>query len=1028
MPMTPFSPPRLAVPVLAAILLAGAASPAAAQYFGRNKVQYETFDFQLLQTEHFDIHYYPEERDAAVLAGRMAERWYARLSAILGHELSGRQKLIMYANHPHFEQTNALSGTLDEGTGGVTEVFKRRIVLPFAAGLEETDHVIGHEIVHAFQFDITGEGRSPANGGIPGALRLPLWFIEGMAEYLSVGPVDPHTAMWMRDAVRTKLPTIQDLGDPYRWFPYRYGQALWAYLAGRYGDEVVGRLLKTAGRAQDPEVAMSRLLGGTLADLSSAWHQQLREAYEPMVPLTDSATAYGEPVFGDDDVMNVAPALSPDGRRLAFISSRDLFAVDVFIGDLETGKIIRKVTRTAVDPHFESLQYINSAGAWSPDGASFAIAGVSEGRPLISLIDVDTGKRTRDIRLPQLGEIYTPAWSPDGRYLAFSAIQGGLSDLFLYDLERNELRRLTNDPFGDLQPAWSPDGRRLAFASDRFTTNLDLLDYGHYQIVVMDVASGAVAPVPGFPTGKHINPQWASSGESLFFLSDWTGISNLYRVNLADGRITQVTNLYTGVSGITPTSPAVSVAQNSGRTVIAVYARGEMHLQVIDDPAVLAGRDVVPAFAALNPARLPPAEPIADQVSGLLADARTGLPDPAEFASKQYSAGLGLDYVARPTLLLASDRYGTYLGAGAALYWSDVLGNRNLLTQLEVNGSLKDISAVVGYTNLRRRLNWGVFAQQLPYLSRFYNVGLGFDPQDSSTVLIEQIFTFRQTSRDLSGLISYPLSRAQRVEFSLGGRDVRFEQELKEIVTDFNTGEKLAESDSSVTPFPGVTMATASAALVYDQSIFGATSPVLGQRYRLELSPAVGSISYLSVLADYRRYLMPVRPFTIAGRLVHVGRYLGDAEDNRLRPMFMGYPGLVRGYTDGSFKPEDCTPSADESCPLFSRLIGSRMLIGNLELRFPLLGALGVGSGYYGFLPIEVALFADAGLAWSSDLSATPVTDERPWFAGGDRRPVTSAGAGLRMNVFGFAVIEVDVSRAFQRDRWIWQFGFVPGF
>jgi outer membrane protein assembly factor BamA len=173
---------------------------------------------------------------------------------------------------------------------------------------------------------------------------------------------------------------------------------------------------------------------------------------------------------------------------------------------------------------------------------------------------------------------------------------------------------------------------------------------------------------------------------------------------------------------------------------------------------------------------------------------------------------------------------------------------------------------------------------------------------------------------------------------------------------------------------------------------------------------------------------MPVRPFTLAGRLMHVGRYAGDAEDDRLRPLFMGYPGLVRGYTDGSFEPGDCTPSADESCPLFSRLIGSRMLIGNLELRFPLLGALGVGSGYYGFLPIEVALFADAGLAWSSNLSATPVTDERPWFVGGDRRPVTSAGAGLRMNVFGFAVIEVDVSRAFQRDRWIWQFGFVPGF
>jgi outer membrane protein assembly factor BamA len=173
---------------------------------------------------------------------------------------------------------------------------------------------------------------------------------------------------------------------------------------------------------------------------------------------------------------------------------------------------------------------------------------------------------------------------------------------------------------------------------------------------------------------------------------------------------------------------------------------------------------------------------------------------------------------------------------------------------------------------------------------------------------------------------------------------------------------------------------------------------------------------------------MPVRPFTMAGRLIHYGRYLGDAEDNRLQPMFLGYPGLVRGYDDGSFEQQDCEPSADEFCPLFNRLLGSRVLIGNVELRFPLLGTLGLGSGYYGFLPIEMMFFADAGLAWSSDLSETPVTDERPWFAGGDRRPVTSAGVGLRMNLFGFAIIEVDFAHAFQRDRWIWQFGFVPGF
>lgn len=672
--------------VTALALLAGTAAPAAGQYFGRNKVQYETFDFQTLQTEHFDIYYYPEMRDAALIAGRMAERWYSRLSRLLGHELGSRQPLIMYANHPHFEQTNALSGELGEGTGGVTEVFKRRMVLPFAAGLKDTDHVLGHELVHAFQFDITGQGGNVQAGQFPGALRLPLWFIEGMAEYLTLGRDDPHTAMWMRDQSRTRLPTIPELADSYKWFPYRYGQAVWSYLAGRYGDEIVGRLLQTAGRSNDPDLAMARILGANLLELSEQWHRALLDTYEPMVELTDPPSTYGQLVFGEREVLNTAPTISPDGRRLAFISSRDLFSLDVYIGDLGTGKIVRKLTQTATDPHFESLQFISSAGAWSPDGLQFALAGVSRGRPLISVIDVESGKNVREIRLPELGEVFNPAWSPDGRFIAFSALAGGLSDLFLYDLEREQLSRLTNDPFGDLQPAWSPDGQTLAWVTDRFSSNLDRLEYGEYQIGLYDVGTRAARVLPAFPTGKHTNPQWSQDGSSIFFISDQNGISNVYRIALADGSLRQVTNLFAGITGITPTSPALTVAQNTNQAVMSLFVEGSMSLYFVQDSTVLEGKDVLPPFASASPSILPPADPIADQLAGLMADTRTGLPDTLEFLTKQYGAGLSLDYIAQPQLVVGASSYGTYIGAGAALYWSDMLGNRNLTTALQMNG------------------------------------------------------------------------------------------------------------------------------------------------------------------------------------------------------------------------------------------------------------------------------------------------------------------------------------------------------
>ncbi len=210
--------PRIVV-VLSFLTAVVAAAPVQAQYFGRNKVHYDRLDFRVLQTEHFDIYYYDEEAEATRHAARMAERWYARFSTLLGHTFNDRQVLVLYASHPHFSQTNLTGGSPGEGIGGFTERAKSRIAMPFAAGLGETDHVLGHEIAHAFQIDVARRVKRDA-------FTLPGWFIEGMAEFLSLGPVNTHTAMWLRDAAfYDALPTIEQLEDP-RYFPYRYGHAL----------------------------------------------------------------------------------------------------------------------------------------------------------------------------------------------------------------------------------------------------------------------------------------------------------------------------------------------------------------------------------------------------------------------------------------------------------------------------------------------------------------------------------------------------------------------------------------------------------------------------------------------------------------------------------------------------------------------------------------------------------------------------------------------------------------------------------
>src|SRR5262249_45388088 len=285
-----------------------------AQYFGRNKVQYKKLDFQILKTDHFDIYYYPDEREGIDIAARMAERWRTRLGQILGHELRGRQPLVLYASHPDFEQTNAIYGELGEGTGGVTEPLKRRIVLPMGGPLADTDHVIGHELVHAFQFDITsGPNTAPGQNG---AERLPLWFIEGMAEYLSLGPVDANTAMWLRDAARKEqLPAIKDLDNP-KYFPYRWGQAFWAYVGGRWGDDAVADRLRNAGENGDQKRGIGGVLGVKEKELPEACQKATRPAYEPLASVTTPPAESGKLVIKGEKLggdLNVGPAISPDG-------------------------------------------------------------------------------------------------------------------------------------------------------------------------------------------------------------------------------------------------------------------------------------------------------------------------------------------------------------------------------------------------------------------------------------------------------------------------------------------------------------------------------------------------------------------------------------------------------------------------------------------------------------------------------------------------------------------------------------------
>jgi outer membrane protein assembly factor BamA len=379
--------------------------------------------------------------------------------------------------------------------------------------------------------------------------------------------------------------------------------------------------------------------------------------------------------------------------------------------------------------------------------------------------------------------------------------------------------------------------------------------------------------------------------------------------------------------------------------------------------------------------------------------------------------------VGRPSLAVGSTQFGTYIGGGASLYFSDLLGNHNLVTGLNVQGSLKDVNALVGYQNLTHRLNWGFLAQQTPYVTGQFSEGTA--SVEGEPALVDQELLDRQTNRDVYGMLSYPFSPVQRVELQAGFSNISFDRELRTRAFSFNTGEQILDDTQDLPTGSALNLGVATAALVYDNSLSGATGPIVGQRYRLEVSPTAGSISYLGVLGDFRKYFLPVRPFTLATRILHYGRYGEGGENGRLQPLFLGYPGLVRGYGYGSFNATECRPTAADpnGCPVFDQLLGSRMVVANAELRFPLFGALGIGSGYYGAFPLEFTVFGDGGLAWDTQ-------HEPSVFGSGVRDPVFSAGAGLRMNLLGFAIAELSWVHPFDRpDKgWVWQFELQPGF
>ena len=1052
--------------VLAAGAFLVSASPASAQrYFGQNQVKYRYFKWRVLETEHFLIHYYPQERLPVHDAARMAERSYSRLSRLLGHQFREKKPILLYASRQDFAQSN-INGDLGEGVGGVTEPMRQRIELPFTGDYASFEHVLTHEMVHQFQFDIFSQGKAGANIQTLEQVNPPSWFMEGMAEYLSLGPNHPLTTMWIRNAVENgNLPTIKQMtDDPNKYFPYRYGEALWRYIGERWGDAAIGEIMQSVATS-GVERGFERQLGMSLEQLSEQWRAATRAQYLPqlatMQRVRDFATPLLTPRITGGSIF-IAPVLSPDGKTVAFLSNGSVkkgeIFIDLYLGDATTGKRLKRLVRTTTNPRFEELRLLYSQGSFSPDSRKFAFTAQTEGRDVLSIADVATGHVVQYDKLPVDG-VLSPSYSPDGKHIVFSGVAQGITDLYVVDSDGKNVRHLTQDRYGDLMPSWSPDGTEIAFATDRGSTNLATLDLGKLQIAVYNVENGTTRVLPG-QEGLNINPVWSPDGHSIAYVSDRNGTANIYLHNMATDQDLRVTNVQSGISQFTETSPVMSWARATDRLAFTYFDNNDFTVWYIDHPqkyatAIPPNPPVVAAAAALpgqvhdsTPGRtssamstyrsptgarqsaVVSAAEVADSnsvssVATMLADPVTGLPDTLTFKDYPYHVSFQPDYISGGSVGVSTGGgYGTQYGGGTTLVFSDLTGDHQLAVGGGVYGRLQDASLLLAYGDMSHRWQYitGV-SQNVAYLNTGYS-------QSTDGTQLKYDF-LRYVIRTASITAEYPLNRFQRFEVGLGANAIG-----RGFVTqtyDLYFGNV---SQKNGTSLGTLTFLSPNAAYVTDNSLFGVTGPISGRRMRFAVSPAVGNLKFINYTADYRRYDPVVfNALTFATRLFFDGSYGRDAYQ---LPIYVGSPDFVRGYDQSSFY-------GGYSCQSFlgagnvyangcsaPQLIGTRAVVFNEELRFPIIRRFDLGPLPIGLPPVDGAVFYDAGLAWSAGqhphLSAPDNYDPTKDI---DRFFLRSYGATIRVNVFNLAVLSWSLAKPLDRpgyNRFNWTFSLGVGY
>lgn len=881
-------------------------------YFGKNKIQYTSFDWQVMTTEHFRVYFYTGADKLARVAGHSAERAYDSLSTRFNHEISKKIPLIIYSAPAYFGETNVLPYILPESVAGFTEYMKGRVVVPFFGSYFRFSHVIKHELVHVFT---RAKLTAVLKGHIrPRYARPPLWFTEGLAEYWSTN-WDSEGEMTVKDMVLGGqiLPVTRFYQVGGSFMVYKLGQSVCEFINDRYGEDKILRLFENWHKAKRFDQLIKLTLGDDLAELSRKWEYYLKKKYYPVIESEGLPSMEADQLTYDGYAESAVPIRWDDGQGeqdwIVFKANRLGYSgIYMKLANSSKGgwKTLLKGERSA---DFESLHLLRSSIDANSRGQVIFSSKSSE-TDVLNLYDLTERKVIRHYRFDDLISTRSPSFSSDGTQAVFVGVsRSGWADLYLLDLVDGGLKRLTDDTYADRQPVFSQDDKRILFSSDRGPYG----EQGALNIFELDLNTLRLTPLT-FGNHRDVAPEDSRNG--LYFSSNRNGSYNIYCLTDDDLIIRQST-FATGAftPKLSPDNDQIVFTAFQNRA----YRIFQMEIPLETDTVLETDDGYARAWA--------PPEIQEGQVGASTVKYDT-----------DYSFDIAQSSIAYDPV------YGSLGGIQVAM--SDVLGNKAWYFLMANTASNKDellssFNIGLTYINKENRINWGVGAFHL-YDEHYNDFDYYYDEREAGAI----------------GLLSYPLSKFHRVEFTTlvkySKRERRFGLGYRE---DF--------------------LLTHYFRWIFDNSLWDFTGPLEGRRYNLSLGVTYSgrnAKAYNRVaLADIRHYFRLGKYSAFANRLFIFAS--NGSEPDRI---YLGGSWSLRGYS--------------------RRWAYNRnVLLASTEIRYPLIDALVIGFpfGAMGFQGIRGALFFDVGTGWE---------DEFDQLYG-------SFGTGVRVALGYVVVLRFDFSR-----------------